>query len=160
VYLVNFKGKDLVFKAMREEHLVRSNFALSHIREAMLLYLLKDNPYIVSHLAHCMNLQTSEFVLITKFFKKGSVEDLMERGGLRSFRVGEMLNWNIQMARGLQAIHEVKGGPFVHADLQLRQFLIDDDDTVKLNDFNRGTWSYRDNQSVVCSYCGPGSHGP
>jgi len=43
------------------------------------------------------------------------------------------------MARGVQAIHEVKGGPYVHADLHLGNFLIDDDGTVKLNDFNRGT---------------------
>lgn len=124
---------------MKEEHVGKPDFLLAHIREAKLLYLLDGNPYIVPHLAHCMNLQTNEFVLITKFFNKGSVSDFMRRGGLLSITVGKMLNWNIQMARGVQAIHEVKGGPFVHADLQLRQFLIDDDDTVKLNDFNRGS---------------------
>jgi len=129
----------LVFKAVKEEHVRKPRFLLSFIREAALLYLLGGNPYIVPHLAHCMNLYTNEFVLITKFFKNGSVEDFVRRGGLLSITVGKMLNWNIQMTRGVQAIHEVKGGPYVHADIHLGQFLIDDDDTVKLNDFNRGS---------------------
>jgi len=124
---------------MKEERLVKTKFLLSHIREATLLYLLEGNPYIVPHLTHCMNLKTNEFVLITKFFKNGNLEDFMWSGGVLSLRVFEMLDWNIQMARGVQAIHEVKGGPYVHADLHLGNFLIDDDGTVKLNDFNRGT---------------------
>jgi len=77
---------------VKEKHLVKSKFLLSHIREAKLLYLLDGNPYIVPHLTHCMNLKTNEFVLITKFFKNGNLEDFMWREGVLSLRVGEMLN--------------------------------------------------------------------
>jgi len=77
---------------MKEKHLVKSRFLLSHIREATLLYLLNDNPYIVPHLTHCMNLKTNEFVLITKFFKNGNLEDFMWKRGVLSLSVGEMLN--------------------------------------------------------------------
>ncbi|GMF39170.1 unnamed protein product [Phytophthora lilii] len=40
-------------------------------------------------------------------------------------------------ARGVAQLHNAPGGPFVHADLQARQFLIDANGTLKLNDFNR-----------------------
>ncbi|CAI5700343.1 unnamed protein product [Peronospora effusa] len=41
-------------------------------------------------------------------------------------------------------LHNAPGGPFAHTDLQVRQFLLDADGTLKLNDFNRvdrqGKW--------------------
>ncbi|CAM9767033.1 unnamed protein product, partial [Laminaria digitata] len=43
----------------------------------------------------------------------------------------------LDAARGLRAIHEIPGGPVVHADLQPRQLLLNEKGVVKLNDLNR-----------------------
>ncbi|CAM9091345.1 unnamed protein product, partial [Heterosigma akashiwo] len=37
----------------------------------------------------------------------------------------------LDVMRGVQAIHEIRGGPVVHADIQAQQFLLDFRGTVK-----------------------------
>ena len=43
----------------------------------------------------------------------------------------------LHVARGVAAIHGIPGGPIIHADIQAKQFLVDSQGIVKLNDFNR-----------------------
>jgi hypothetical protein len=43
----------------------------------------------------------------------------------------------LHVARGVAAIHDIPGGPIIHADIQAKQFLVDSQGIVKLNDFNR-----------------------
>ena len=43
----------------------------------------------------------------------------------------------LHVARGVAAIHDIPGGPIIHADIQAKQFLVDSKGIVKLNDFNR-----------------------
>jgi serine/threonine protein kinase len=43
----------------------------------------------------------------------------------------------LNVARGVAAIHDIPGGPIMHADIQAKQFLVDSQGIVKLNDFNR-----------------------
>jgi serine/threonine protein kinase len=48
------------------------------------------------------------------------------------------LQWALDVARGIQALHEMPGGSIVHADLQAKQFLVSPTTgIVKVNDFNR-----------------------
>ena len=47
------------------------------------------------------------------------------------------LHLAVQVALGLQALHELPGGAVAHADLTDQQFLVTPDGRVKLNDFNR-----------------------
>jgi len=127
-----------VVKAAKGEHLSRTTSLLRHHRESTLLQNLKGNPYIVNEVAHCLNVQSNEFVLITPFYRRGNLYKFVKSGKLSDLTMAELLVWSTQIARGVQAIHEVNGGPFVHADLTLLQVMIADDNTLKLNDFNRG----------------------
>merc|ERR1719409_1769857 len=69
----------------------------------------------------------------------------------------------MDIAYGLEAIHSVEGGPFIHADIQPRQFLADHDLNVRINDFNRGKFmQYSEvshGQFAACKYCGARSKG-
>jgi len=159
VYKIDFEGKPIVIKALRGKHIHGVNNLLRHIREAKLLELLRGNPYVVNSVAHCYNVSTHEFALMTIYFPKGSLLYFVESGGLADLSVKELLDWTLQLARGVEAIHEVNGGPYVHADLQLRQVMIADDNTLKLNDFNRGKWIPHDEEGVGCAYCGSKSKG-
>lgn len=159
VYKVEFEGRTLVIKATKGKHTHKPNNLLRHIREAKVLQLLKGNPYVVNSEAHCLNVDTHEFALITLFYPKGNLKWFVESGKLAELSVDELLDWSTQLARGVEAIHEVEGGPFVHADLQLRQVMIADDMSLKLNDFNRGKWIFRDEEGEACAYCGSKSKG-
>jgi len=125
-------------KATKGKHINSSRNLLRHIRETKLLQLLKGSPYVVNSDAHCLNVKSNEFVLFTQFYPRGNLRDFVGSGKLKNFTVGELLDWSSQLARGVQTIHEVEGGPYVHADIQFRQVMIADDHTLKLNDFNRG----------------------
>jgi mitogen-activated protein kinase kinase kinase 7 len=48
------------------------------------------------------------------------------------------VQWAVDVAKGVQALHEIEGGPIVHADIQAKQFLVSPTTgRVKVNDFNR-----------------------
>lgn len=58
----------------------------------------------------------------------------------------------LDAARGLQALHEAPGGPIVHADLQPRQLLLDENGVVKVNDLNRCRFMGRDAEGNYCPF--------
>jgi len=159
VYKIDYQERTLVVKVAKGKHIGQTSNLLRHHREATLLQHLKGNPYLVNYEGHCLNKDTNEFALITLFYQRGNLKQFVESGKLSELSVGELLDWSTELARGVQAIHEVAGGPFVHADLQLRQVMIADDYTLKLNDFNRGKWLFKDKDNESCGYCGSKSKG-
>lgn len=64
----------------------------------------------------------------------------------------EVIRMALDAARGLQALHEAPGGPIVHADLQPRQLLLDDDNMVKVNDLNRCRFMGKDEHGNPCPF--------
>lgn len=54
-----------------------------------------------------------------------------------SIPVATKLSFALQMAMAVEALHSHTGGVIVHDDIQLSQFLLHVDGTLKLNDFNR-----------------------
>lgn len=66
--------------------------------------------------------------------------------------MGEIILMALQAARGIQALHEMPGGPVVHADLQPRQLLLDENGVVKVNDLNRCRFMARDASGEPCPF--------
>lgn len=64
----------------------------------------------------------------------------------------KIITMALHAARGLQALHEVDGGPIVHADLQPRQLLVDVNGVVKINDLNRCRFMSRDEHGNTCPF--------
>ena len=44
----------------------------------------------------------------------------------------------LDIAKGTEVIHKLRGGAFVHSDIAIDQYMIDENGRVLLNDFNRG----------------------
>ena len=68
------------------------------------------------------------------------------------------------MLNGLQVLHNYPGGLFEHTDIQPRQFMLDNENRILINDFNRGKFKEyyfkKDNNIIIpCKYCMPNSHG-
>merc|ERR1712045_62090 len=127
----------VVLKIIKMRHTGSARNLLRHFRESILLQYLQGNPYVVNELGHCFDEKTNEFVLIAPYYGS-NLEKLVLNGTTRSKTLKEILQWSWDIAKGVEAMHNVEGGPFVHADIQPRQFLISDDGRVLLNDFNRG----------------------
>lgn len=62
------------------------------------------------------------------------------------------LEWSLSMAEAVAVLHSFPGGVIVHDDIQLPQFLLTSDGSLKLNDFNRAEVMLFDEKKKV--YCG------
>lgn len=81
-----------------------------------------------------------------------SSESSQKAVGLPELSTRRILEMALDAARGLQAMHEVDGGPIVHADLQPRQLLLDGNGVVKINDLNRCRFMGRDEEGNPCPF--------
>lgn len=128
----------VVIKMMKGEHDVDSRNMDRHRRDALSMERLTSSPNIVSIYGHCGNTVLTEHLprgLDTLVYHNGDTKQ-DETVATRQTRLGR-LHLALHVARGVAAIHELPGGPIIHADIQAKQFLVDPSGTVKLNDFNR-----------------------
>ncbi|CAM9532917.1 unnamed protein product [Ectocarpus sp. 12 AP-2014] len=150
VRLATYRGQDVAIKTLREDQEETDRNRERHRWEAVALDMVSDHPNIVHLLGLC------ECDMITEYFPyymdvllmgdDSSSEDLVE------LSIGEIIRMALQAARGIQALHEMPGGPVVHADLQPRQLLLDENGVVKVNDLNRCRFMARDSSGEPCPF--------
>lgn len=109
---------------------------------------VKDHPNIVHLLGLCV------CDMITEYFPVYMDEMLLRSSSEAPEAIPdrEIIRMALEAARGLRALHEVDGGPIVHADLQPRQLLLDDSGTVKINDLNRCRFMGKDTHGNPCPF--------
>lgn len=124
-----------VLKMMKGEHDFDHRNYDRHRRDALAMERASASPNVVSIYGYCSNTVLTEYLDndLDKIIYHG---DHLESFPTRTTPAGR-LRLALDVARGAQAIHEVPGGPIIHADIQAKQFLVGADGRVKLNDFNR-----------------------
>ena len=132
----------VVLKTMRRSHELSTRNYDRHRRDAIVMEQLTSSPYVVDIYGFCGNSVMTEYMDLT-------LEDIAfddsqypiidtDVGDKIVVTSDKRIQLALDMVRGVQAIHEIPGGPIVHADLQAKQFLISrQTGTVKINDFNR-----------------------
>ncbi|CAM9251098.1 unnamed protein product [Ectocarpus sp. 4 AP-2014] len=150
VRLATYQGQDVAIKTLREDQEETDRNKERHRWEAVALDMVSDHPNIVHLVGLC------ECDMITEYFPyymdvllmgdDSSSEELVE------LSIGEIIRMALQAARGIQALHEMSGGPVVHADLQPRQLLLDENGIVKVNDLNRCRFMARDSSGEPCPF--------
>jgi hypothetical protein len=126
-----------VLKMMKPEHDVNSRNMDRHRRDAMVMERLTSSPNVVSIYGHCGNTVVTEIGAQTldSVLLSGSGH-ATHNAVSRSTPLGRLLLAR-DAANGVAALHEVAGGPVIHADITAKQFLVDFEGRIKLNDFNR-----------------------
>jgi len=152
VWKVKYQENDAkaVLKMMKMEHEVTPRNFDRHRRDAVVMERFTSHPNVVSMYGFCGNSVLTEFVgrgldeLIfqptasdTEIYKRenNGVSSLFSRDNPK-----DRLILALEVLRGLEALHQIKSTetPIVHADIQAKQFLIDEiEGKVKINDFNR-----------------------
>ena len=139
VWKVRGRGNTtLVIKMMKGEHDVDHRNMERHRRDAISMERLTSSPNIVSIYGHCGNTVLTEHLprgLDTLIYHDGDKKQ-SDTVATRQTPLGR-LRLALHVARGVAAIHDLPGGPIIHADIQAKQFLVDSKGVVKLNDFNR-----------------------
>lgn len=122
-------GRDIAVKLVKKSLLDRPDIIPRHVEESAAIFSIRNDPNIVSLVGWCDTTVIVDYIphqLDTLLFE--SEEPISVRRSMELAR---------DAARGVAQLHGAPGGPFVHADLQARQFLITANGTLKLNDFNR-----------------------
>lgn len=148
VRLATYKGQNLVVKTLKSSQEESARNKERHRWEAVALEAVKDHPNIVHLLGAC------ECDMITEYFPVFLDEMLLEHksGTPDDYPDSQVIGMALDAARGLQAIHEIPGGPVVHADLQPRQLLLNKEGVLKLNDLNRCRFMGRDEDGLPCPF--------
>jgi hypothetical protein len=140
----------IVMKIMKMEHEVDSRNFDRHRRDALTMERLTSSPNIVDIFGFCGNTMLTEYIPVT-------LSDLIFRPTPVSEE--DQINLALEVFRGLQALHDVPGGPIVHADIDAKQFLVQKH-YIKLNDFNRCRFMARHNATDdPCTFQIPTSPG-
>ena len=133
-----YENVPLVIKMMKGEHDYDRRNLDRHRRDALSMERLTLSPNIVSIYGYCGNTVLTEYLprgLDTIVYHDGDLKQ-NDTIATRHTPLGR-LRLALQVARGVAAIHTISGGPIIHADIQAKQFLVDSQGVVKLNDFNR-----------------------
>merc|ERR1712129_549148 len=179
-------GEEIVIKMMKTKSIKKERDLMRHVREAILLGELYDLEQSFLAESSSKDLQFTQ-TLFGKEKRRGfnyveeyghcvvplwiSVSPLYRmpldkwiqggRAGKASLR--QLIKMSLQIAKSVEIIHTIVGGPYHHTDIQPRQFLLDDFDNVYINDFNRGKFQpfyFSDDGRVQkCWYCGHRSRG-
>lgn len=124
-----------VLKMMKGEHDVDQRNMDRHRRDALVMERLTSSPHIVSMYAYCGNSALTEYLSVSLeavIYQNETVETFPTRQTPEG-----RLQLALGVAKGIQAFHEMEGGPAIHADVVTKQFLLGEDGNMKLNDFNR-----------------------
>ena len=124
----------IVLKMMEMKHDVDSRNHDRHRRDALVMERLTASPNVVDIYSFCGNSVLTEYIDTPL---DELIEGNMESKGVSLKNPRHRLQLALDMAKGLQALHDISGGPILHADITARQFLVSPSGTLKVNDFNR-----------------------
>lgn len=142
-----------VMKTIRREHDVNARNLDRHRRDALTMEVLTGHPNVVSIYGYCGNSVLTEFAggNLHKFIyppgrdKKTSkwkplhseMINTVNPAPVMRLSFSEKNDLALDVALGMEALHTLNG-PVAHADIQAKQFLVDDETKrIKINDFNR-----------------------
>lgn len=139
-------NEPIILKMMKQQHEVDLRNFDRHRRDALVMERLSSSSYVVDIYGFCGNSVLTEYlatslneIIRNPFDDNSTITRKTPEGRLKLA---------IDMAKGLQALHEVPGGPILHADITASQFLVSSSSgRLKVNDFNRCRFMAHDNKT-------------
>ena len=123
---------------------------------------LSGSPKIVDIYGHCgssvmveslPNEVQEHIVAGGGWIKKSHLNDSEDVDIQNNYTIPEKLYLALEMAESIAVLHGFKDGVIVHDDIQLCQWLRNDDGKLKLGDFNRArVLAWNDAEQDYCTY--------
>ncbi|CAM9653793.1 unnamed protein product, partial [Ectocarpus fasciculatus] len=139
VYLAEYGDQTVAVKVLQHQDQLNR-----HRIEVATMDAVRGNPYIVQTLGICNTMVVTEAFTLT-------LSSAM-RQRTTALPIGEAVTMSLDAVRGLQALHEVVGGPIVHFNLKPPQILVTGIGHVKLNDFNVAWFMSRGPDGKPCPF--------
>jgi serine/threonine protein kinase len=114
-------------------------------KEAIILERMSSSPRVINTYGSCGTTMLVEamasdlhtkIILDDGFASQEKLNKLDDVQPLNDFSTSEKLQITLDMAESLAYLHGFEGGPIVHGDTHIEQWLIASDGSIRLNDFN------------------------
>ncbi|KAL4191551.1 hypothetical protein AMTRI_Chr07g81140 [Amborella trichopoda] len=130
VYLVKWRGTEVAAKTIRSS--IASNPRVNYtFRKEFSLWAKLRHPNIVQFLGVLKH--TERLTFLTEYLQNGSLYDILKKKGRLDPRTA--VSYALDIARGMNYLHEHKPYPIIHRDLTPRNVLLDDSGHLKVTDF-------------------------
>ncbi len=144
-------GTTMVLKTLREIHELTDRNFDRHRRDALVMEHLTSSNHSAQIYSFCGNSIHSEFATM------GTVSDLIwplsgENSTMTSF---DRLQLALKVAQAVNDVHmydEQGLATVAHTDITPSQFLVFEDGSIKINDFNRCRFLLRNDRGEICPY--------
>ncbi|CAM6122041.1 unnamed protein product [Calypogeia fissa] len=130
VKLANWRGTKVAAKTILEKLAKREEIQKEFRMELLLLQSLR-HPNIVEFLGAVT--KNDELVIVTEYLAKGDLHEIIERKGRIPAR--DAVSYALDIARGMNYLHQHKPTAIVHRDLKPRNLLQDEAGHLKVADF-------------------------
>ena len=145
------EGVILVLKTLRHIHELTDRNFDRHRRDALIMDHLTASNHVANIYSYCGNSIASDFA------RRGTVSDLIWplSGENNNMTASEKLKLVFQVAQAVNDAHmydENGLATVAHTDITPSQFLVFDDGSIKINDFNRCRFLMRNGKGGICPY--------
>ena len=115
----------------------------SILQEVETLKVLTNHPNIIQFLCvQQFNREGSkgtEYLMVTELCPGGTVADILRSVSVNSLSVPQICRIAYQATKAVHHMHNQQPQPFIHRDIKLENFLVDNDGLIKLCDFGSTT---------------------
>uniref|UniRef100_A0A7N0T4D7 Protein kinase domain-containing protein n=1 Tax=Kalanchoe fedtschenkoi TaxID=63787 RepID=A0A7N0T4D7_KALFE len=128
---VSWRGIEVAVKQFEEEVFDEGDKVRAFRDELDLLQKIR-HPNVVQFLGAVT--QSSPMMIVTEYLPKGDLRKYLDRRG--ALDLTKVVRFALDIARGMNYLHENKPSPIIHCDLEPSNILLDDSGHLKVADFN------------------------
>ncbi|KAM0945762.1 putative protein kinase TKL-Pl-5 family [Dioscorea sansibarensis] len=128
--MATWRGIQVAVKTLSEELLTKEDKVRAFRDELALLQRIR-HPNVVQFLGAVT--QSSPMMIVTEYLPKGDLRDFLRRKG--ALKPDIAVKFALDIARGMNYLHEHKPEPIIHRDLEPSNILRDDSGHLKVADF-------------------------
>ncbi|XP_050369694.1 integrin-linked protein kinase 1-like isoform X1 [Argentina anserina] len=130
IYLVKWRGTEVAAKTIRPSIASKPTVKDLFLKELALWQRLR-HPNIVQFLGVMKH--PDRLIFLTEFLCNGSLHDILKKKGRLDLQT--VIGYALDIARGMNYLHEHKPRPIIHRDLTPRNVLQDEAGRLKVTDF-------------------------
>ncbi|KAJ4825025.1 hypothetical protein Tsubulata_023208 [Turnera subulata] len=130
VYLVKWRGTEIAAKTIRSSIASNPRVRNTFLKELALWQQLR-HPNIVQFLGVLKN--SDRLIFLTEYLRNGSLYDILKRKGRLDSHTA--VSYALDIARGMNYLHQHKPHAIIHRDLTPRNVLQDESGHLKVTDF-------------------------
>ncbi|XP_062096582.1 integrin-linked protein kinase 1 [Humulus lupulus] len=128
--MASWRGIEVAVKKL-EEGVITDDDKVRAFRDELALYQKIRHPNVVQFLGAVT--QSSPMMIVTEYLPKGDLRAFLNRRG--ALKPALAVRFALDIARGMNYLHENKPEPIIHRDLEPSNILRDDSGHLKVADF-------------------------